>query len=135
MLDSAPQHNDRRSLGRERTSKQEGISSRLGTATGRYGSSFVTLKHSSCRETSHRAEVRQDEVERTRITQRHVRKRAVWVGLQVKKQGEGQTGKHLLRTEPWTDEEHGQRSPGMSNVQLNLKARTKSLHLVSISSF
>lgn len=74
MLDSAPQHNDRRSLGRERTSKQEGISSGLGTATGRYGSSFVTLKHSSCRETSHRAEVRQDEVERTRITQRHVRK-------------------------------------------------------------
>lgn len=107
---------------KETTSRQEGASSGPGMATGRYGSRFVTLKHSSCRETSHGAEVRRgwggthEVYPEARAESQASCQRALWVGLQVRKQGEGQTGKHLLWTEPWTDEEQGQRSPGMCSL-------------------
>lgn len=74
MLDGAPQHNDRISLARKRTSKQEGISSGLGTATGRYGSRDVETQQLQRNESQSRERCKQDEVERTRITKRHVRK-------------------------------------------------------------
>lgn len=91
------------------------------------GMAVVTLKHSSCRETSHRAE---RGANRMRWNARGLPRGMCGksgvlvespVGVTPGQKTRWRTDREVL-LEPWTDKEHGQRSPGMWNVQLNLKA-------------
>lgn len=117
MLDRAPQHSDGMSPGRKRQhpgKREPPLDPR------RPGLWRWNIAAAEKRVTGQRCG--EDEVERTRFTQRHVRKvrspvrePCGWDSRSENK-GKDRQGRHLLWTEPWTDEEHRQRSPGMCSL-------------------